>query len=115
MNAGIVGGLITGVLLFLSSLLVPVISKRLNKATDAASNAERSATTAEKLSGSALKIVERLETDCKRCDERLAMTKGALESLIHVSQEIVPLLPADHDRAQEWMETLQAAQRTLWD
>jgi hypothetical protein len=60
-NATILGALGTGVLVFLSSLLVPVISKRLNKATDAAHNAETTASSAEKISGSALKIVERLE------------------------------------------------------
>lgn len=115
MNAGILGALGTGVLVFLSSLLVPVISKRLNKATDAAHNAEASASSAEKISGSALKIVERLEKDCQRCDERLGTTKGALESLIHVSETVIPLLPVDHDVADDLTATLEAARRALWD
>jgi hypothetical protein len=107
-NATILGALGTGVLVFLSSLLVPVISKRLNKATDAAHNAETTASSAEKISGSALKIVERLEKDCARCDERLTLTKGALESLIQ-------LLPADNEYTDDLAATLEAAQRTLWD
>lgn len=115
MNGTIVGALIGGVLVFLSSLLVPIITKRMNKATDAAHNAELTATSAEKISGSALKIVERLEKDCQRCDERLGFTKGALESLIHVNQLIIPLLPADHAIVDDLTQTLQAAQRALWD
>jgi hypothetical protein len=114
-NATILGALGTGVLVFLSSLLVPVISKRLNKATDAAHNAETTASSAEKISGSALKIVERLEKDCARCDERLTLTKGALESLIQVNRNIIHLLPADNEYTDDLAATLEAAQRTLWD
>lgn len=115
MNATIVGGLIGGILVFMSSLLVPIISKRMNKASDAAENAERSATSAEKLSISALNIVERLEKDCRRCEVRLGAAKGALESLIQVNQRIIPLLPAEHAVTAELVEGLRAARRTLWD
>lgn len=115
MNGTVIGALIGGVLVFLSSLLVPVITKRMNKATDAAHNAETAASSAERISGSALKIVERLEKDCQRCDERLATTKGALEALIHVSELICPLVPADEDKAADLKYTLEAARRALWD
>lgn len=115
MNGTVIGALIGGVLVFVSSLLVPIITKRMNKASDAAHNAEMSATSAERISGSALKIVERLEKDCQRCDERLGSTKGALESLIHVNEMILPLIPADHEIAEDLQATLDAARRALWD
>lgn len=115
MNATIIGGLVGALLVFMSSLLVPIVTKKLNKATDAAENAEKSANSAEKLSTSALKIVERLEKDCQRCDARLIVTKGALESLIQVNQLIIPLLPADHEFTEDLVATLDAAKRALWD
>lgn len=115
MNGTIIGGLGAAVLVFISSLLVPVISSRLNKATVAAANAEKSASSAEKLSGSALKIVERVEKDCARCEERLTAAKGALEALIEVNERILPLLPGDAGETTDLAATLASTRRVLWD
>jgi gas vesicle protein len=114
-NASIIGSLIAAVLVFAATLLVPIISKRLNKADAASANAERAATSAEKISGSAMKIVERLEKDCARCDERLSTTKTALESLLDINEQIVPLLPVDHKLVEKLITTLHNARRALWD
>lgn len=113
MNASILGGLIAAVLVFVSSLLVPVISKRLNKATDAAANAERSASSAEKLSGSALALVERVEKECNRCNDRLSVTRGALESLIEVTERVLSN-PLDDEAIADLVATLASARRSLW-
>jgi predicted S18 family serine protease len=74
-NATIIGTLIGGVLLFLSSILVPVIAKRLNKATDAATNAE-------KLSTSAVKIVEKLESRLDETENELGQTKSRCDQCL---------------------------------
>lgn len=115
MNGTIIGGLLAAVLVFLSSLLVPVISSRLNKATDAAANAERSASSAEKLSGSALKIVERVEKECETCKRHLDAARSMLVSLIEVDERILPLLPTEHELTDALAATLMLARRSLWD
>lgn len=126
MNSTVVGTLIGGLLLFLSSLLVPVISKRLNKATDAASSAEKLGTTAVNLVTKLESRLEKTEGECTACQLKLAglevqVVKERLERQKERDQErveraamydamarVIPLLQADAEQTA----ALQVAMRT---
>lgn len=106
--SAVVGTLVGGVLLFISSIFVPIISKKLNKATDAASSAEKISAGAEKNAGMALRIAETLEekvesaeTRCREClgelddmKRRADKRDKALDAIHAALVEIVPLLAA---------------------
>lgn len=143
MNGTVVGTLLGGLLLFLSSLLVPVISKRVNKATDAADSAQ-------KLSASAVALAsgfqERIEATEDRCNECLAELKIAIgradaaerradaaerradsaerradrndrtnSALIDAWTEAIPLLDADNEATKFLRATVRAARQARYE
>lgn len=75
MNATIIGTLAGGVLLFLSSILVPVISKRLNKRIDDATSAEKFTVIAEKLTTRLDSRLEKTETQLQDTEVKLSKTE----------------------------------------
>lgn len=109
MNATVIGGLIGGVLVFLSSIFVPIITKRMNKATDAAVSAEKISAGAEKNAAMALRISEGLEQKLEKTEERCANCLTELDEVKRRIQrrdrtidsvqaalvEIIPLLNPD--------------------
>jgi hypothetical protein len=108
--------LIGGVLVFLSSILVPIITKRLNKATDAAASAEKLGNTAVNLATVLEKRVFQAEQQCEDCLGELDKMKHralkrdrSLDAVHAALLEIVPLLDADAQAT----EMLRAAIRTL--
>jgi hypothetical protein len=115
-NATIIGGLVGGILVFLSSILVPVVTKRLNKATDAAASAEKLGNTAVNLATVLEKRVFQAEQQCEDCLGELDKMKHralkrdrSLDAVHAALLEIVPLLDADAQAT----EMLRAAIRTL--
>lgn len=127
MNSDAIIGLLTGGgLLFISSLLVPFLTKKLNKGIDAAQSAEKYAGAAggfaEAAAQAAARLVgtekelEEVKTSCSRCLHELAELKRRDElrdhalDAVHVALlEIVPLLDAD----AEGTRILRAAIRTV--
>lgn len=75
MNGTVIGTLLGGLLLFISSILVPVITKKLNKRIDDATSAEKFTDIAAKLTSNMdvrlEKAEAKLETTQTRCDECL--------------------------------------------
>jgi pyruvate formate-lyase activating enzyme-like uncharacterized protein len=85
-NGTVIGALATGVLLFISSLLVPVVSKKLNKATDAADSASKISAAAAGSADMALKIAQQFEKQlgetrkqCTDCAKKLAALEKKLQ------------------------------------
>lgn len=74
-NATIVGSLITALLVFLGSIIVPFVTKRLNKVSDAVEVADRLSANAEKNSDIALRIAETVDKKLAKTEERLETTE----------------------------------------
>jgi predicted metal-binding protein len=124
----VVGTLIGGVLLFISSIFVPIISKKLNKATDAASSAEKISVGAEKNAGMALRIAEDLErkvvtaeTRCNECLGELGLMRRradkrdrALDAIHTALLEIVPLLHANPDATKMLRATIRTVKQARY-
>lgn len=97
-NATVIGSLITAVLVFMGSLIVPFVTKRLNKVSEAVEMSDRLSANAEKNSDIALRIAEtvdkklakteeRLDTTQRRCDkclDELGQVRAALRTIVRV-------------------------------
>jgi hypothetical protein len=119
----VIGALITGVLLFASAILVPIITKRANKAEDASESAKRSAETAKLYTDSALALVggvrQELADTKQKCDDclgalqemqdRAVKRDRSLDAVHSALLEIVPLLDADAESTR----MLRSAIRTV--
>lgn len=121
MNATVVGTLAGGVLLFLSSILVPVISKRLNKATDAAVSAKTLSESAVALASGFKERIEDTEERCNSCLKELsAMKKRAekrdrsLDAVHDALLEIVPLLDADAESTMKLRAVIQTVRQARY-
>lgn len=102
----VIGALITGILLLAGSLLVPIVTRRANKATDASESAKKSAETAKLYTDSAIALVGGVEKQlsdtqkqCRDCLSELGEMKRravkrdrSLDAVHAALLEIVPLL-----------------------
>jgi hypothetical protein len=121
-NGTVIGTLAGGVLLFLSSILVPVISKRLNRATDAATSAETLSKTAVSLT---TEMKDRMVSAEKKCDEclgalgemrrRAERRDRSLDAVHAALLEIVPLLPADSTETAMLRAAIHTVQQARYE
>lgn len=128
-DATVVGTIVGGVLLFASSILVPFITKRANKADSAAEAARRSAETAESFTTTAKELVDGVKaqlTDtrrkCDRCLNELHAIKRkeqrrdrSLDAVHAALLEIVPLLPANSQETSMLRAAIRAVARTRYN
>lgn len=122
LSATVIGSLVGGGLLFLSSIIVPIVTKKLNKATDAAASAEKISTGAEKNAAMALRISEGLEKkaagleekltttekQCNNCLERLSRRDRTLDAVHAALTEVLPLMNSE-DRAYPMIQAVIAS------
>lgn len=115
MNGTVIGTLAGGFLLFLSSILVPVISKRLNKATDAATSAKMLSESAVALASGFQERIEDTEERCNNCLAELKKMKQraerrdrSLDAVHSALSAIVPLLDVDAESSRMLREAILA-------
>lgn len=131
MNSDTIVGLLTGGgFLFLASVIVPFLSKKLNKGMEAADASQKAAQTSESFAKAAETLVagadkqiqqarqelSAVQTTCNQCLDELAKLRTrdakrdlALDAVHAALLEIVPLLNADGPAT----EMLRAAIRTV--
>jgi uncharacterized protein YlxW (UPF0749 family) len=132
-NGTVIGALATGVLLFISSLLVPVIAKRLNKATDAADSASKIAAAAGQSSTMALTIAQEFKQQldstrqqCTECTVKLTALEKQIreerkqdrierDAMYTAMAEVVPLLHADAAQLTGLRAAMATARRVRFD
>lgn len=133
MNGTVIGALATGVLLLIGTLCAPMITKKMNKATDAADSAAKIAAAAGTNSEWALKIAQGFEKQlddtkkqCTACTEKLSAMETQLheerrqdrierDAMYTAMAEVVPLLHADAAQLTGLRAAMATARRVRFD
>lgn len=111
-----------GGFVFLAALVAPIVSKRLNKATDAATSAKTLSETAVALTTEMKDRMVTAEKKCDKCIGELAKTNRRLDkawesndALIDAVTELLPLVPAGSEQTKAARAAIRAARRVRYD
>jgi hypothetical protein len=135
-NAAIWGTLGSGALMFLAAVLVPIVTRKANKASDASASAKASAETAESFTNTARELVDgvnkqladnkkELAANRKTCDAclseleamklRAARRDRALDAVHKALVEIERLLPASGEATDMLRAAIRSVARTRYE